>query len=124
MATYDESNSINTEILQNDGNNDDVNESLTLRSIDDVPDSLIANNTLNLACTNARSVVNKIGSLVTLFEEMRLHFALLTETWLTSKVCSKRAMDDLTNGANISFIRRDRGTRGGGVAICYKSQVI
>ena len=28
-------------------------------------------------------------------------------------------MDDLLNGANIAFIRKDRGRRGGGVAICY-----
>ena len=74
---------------------------------------------LSLACTNARSVVEKVDSLVTLFEEYDLHFALLTETWLTTKVCSTRRMMDLTIGANISFIRRDRGRRGGGVAIAY-----
>ena len=28
-------------------------------------------------------------------------------------------MDDLVDGANISFIRKDRGTRGGGVAVCF-----
>ena len=38
---------------------------------------------LRLACTNARSVVDKVDSLVTLFEECDLHFGLLTETWLT-----------------------------------------
>ena len=75
--------------------------------------------TLNLACTNARSVVEKVDSLVTLFEEMALHFVLLTETWLTQKHCSRRRMEDLTIGANVSFIRKDRGSRGGGVAICY-----
>ena len=69
---------------------------------------------LNLACANARSVVEKISSLVTLFEEKNLDFALLTETWLTQKACPKRKMDDLTIGANLSFIRRDRGSRGGG----------
>ena len=74
---------------------------------------------LNLACTNARSIVEKVDSLVTLFEENCLHLAMVTETWLSPKKCSKRSMDDLLNGANISFIRKDRGSRGGGVAICY-----
>ena len=76
------------------------------------------------ACTNARSVVEKVDSLVTLFEEMRLQAALLTETWLTKKVCSRRKMDDLTLGANISFIRRDRGSRGGGVAIAFNPNLL
>ena len=44
---------------------------------------------------------------------------LLTETWLTKKHCSPRVLSDLTLGANLSFIRRDRGSRGGGVAICF-----
>ena len=56
---------------------------------------------------------------MTLFEENNLHIALLTETWLSQKHCSARTMADLMHGANISFIRRDRGSRGGGVAICY-----
>ena len=38
---------------------------------------------------------------------------------MTQKVCSRRRLDDLASGANIAMIRRDRGTRGGGVAICY-----
>ena len=74
---------------------------------------------LHFACTNARSVVEKVPSLVTLFEENSLHFAILTETWLTKKSCPPRMLDDLTTGSNVSFIRRDRGRRGGGVAICY-----
>ena len=74
---------------------------------------------LNFDCANARSVVDKIGSVITAFEENALQFMLLTETWLTRKHCSPRALNDLTIGANLSFIRRDRGSRGGGVAICY-----
>ena len=35
------------------------------------------------------------------------------------KVCSVRTMNDLTEGANLNFNRRDRGSRGGGVAVCY-----
>ena len=28
-------------------------------------------------------------------------------------------MNDLTEGSNLNFIRKDRGSRGGGVAVCY-----
>ena len=59
---------------------------------------------LNLACTNAHSIVEKVDSLISLFEENALHFCILTETWLTPKKCGKRAMEDLTDGADISFI--------------------
>ena len=76
-------------------------------------------NLLNIACANARSLVDKIDSLITLFDENELHIALLTETWLAPKHCPPRVMSDLTIGANLNFIRRDRGSRGGGVAICY-----
>ena len=84
-------------------------------------DQLADDSNLHFACAKARSIVEKIGSLITLFEECNLHFALLTETWLNKKHCSPRALSDLTIGANLSFIRKDRrgGGRGGGVAICY-----
>ena len=82
------------------------------------------NSLLNLACTNARSIVEKVDALVTLFEENDLSLAIITETWLSQKKCSKRSLDDLVDGANISFIRKDRGTRGGGVAICYNGTKI
>ena len=88
--------------------------------VDDSQECLLSNNnTINVACTNARSIVEKIESLSTLFEENSLHLALLTETWLTQKACSVRRMNDLTEGKNISFIRRDRGARGEGVAIAF-----
>ena len=79
----------------------------------------MANNRINIVCTNARSLVEKIKSLITLFEENSLHLALVTETWLSPKHCPPRVMSDLTVGSNLSFIRRDRGSRGGGVAICF-----
>ena len=117
------------EILRCD-NNATLNESANISSLDNTLCSftstsfsssrlLVNSNCLNLACANARSVVEKIDSVVTLFEENSLHLALLTETWLTAKACPARKMADLTTGANLSFIRRDRGSRGGGVAICY-----
>ena len=97
-----------------------INEISSFESTETSISNLSSNcNLLNLACTNARSIVEKIDSLVTLFEENNLSFTILTETWLTQKKCSKRSMDDLLNGANIAFIRKDRSTRGGGVAVCY-----
>ena len=106
-------------------NNCDENENSLDLSIDscsgnDAVEELIVNSgTLTIACTNAQSVVEKVDSLVTLFEEMGLHFALLTETWLTHKLCSRRKLEDLTVGGNVSFIRKDRSTRGGGIAIAF-----
>ena len=60
---------------------------------------------LRIACANTRSIVEKISSLVVLFEEAGLCFALLTETWLTARLCPPRTMNDLTLGANLSFVR-------------------
>ena len=99
-----------------------MNESVV--SFDTVDSSIdssgLANDgNLHFACTNARSIVEKIGSLITLFDESLLHFAIITETWLTTRLCPPRVLNDLTVGANISFVRRDRGGRGGGVAISY-----
>ena len=51
---------------------------------------------LHLACTNARSIVEKLDSLATLFDECSLHFCLLTETWLTRRSCSDKKIEDLT----------------------------
>ena len=103
-------------------NNSDENESLILSdySSNSFDSSHLVNeqNQLNFACANARLIVEKIDSLITLMEESSLHFIILTETWLTPRHCPPRAMADLTIGSNLSFIRRDRGTRGG-VAIAY-----
>ena len=118
MKEYDGSfnNDINEEILRLDNNKNYESENeLQLDSVSSF-ESEISVETLvtgpglfSLACTNARSIVEKISSLVTLFEECDLHVALLTETWLTARSCSKRQLEDLTTGANVSFIRRDRG---------------
>ena len=54
-----------------------------------------------------------------MFEENELHIAILTETWLSARHCPPRVLSDLTLGANLSLIRSDRGTRGGGVAIAF-----
>ena len=65
---------------------------------------------LNIACANARSLVLKVDSLITLFDENSLQVALITETWLSSRHCPPRVLADLTHGANVNYIRRDRGS--------------
>jgi len=80
------------ELIRNNRNlTDSLQLSLSFSEIseDTVERLITSKRTLNLACTNARSVVEKISSLVRLFEECSLHFALLTETWLTAKVCTR-----------------------------------
>ena len=94
-------------------NDNETNSSLSFDQVLSEDRSL-----LNVACANARSLVDKIKSLITLFEENQLHIAILTETWLGNKHCPPRVMNDLTIGANLSFIRRDRGSRGGGLFVC------
>ena len=65
-----------------------INDSLVISNFEDNSSNSsvhwLAENTscLKIACANARSVVQKINSLITLFEECDLHIALLTETWL------------------------------------------
>ena len=109
------------------GSEELVNSSVSINSSLNTNNSLNSSSSVTLeedghlhfACTNARSIVEKIGSFITLFEENSLHFAILTETWLTKRHCPQRVLNDLTVGANLSFVRRDRGQRGGGVAIGY-----
>ena len=117
------------EVILRDGSNNNRNSTLSLSC----PSSLNSEertvlnspvNQLNIACANARSIVEKIDSLIELSDINSLHFTILTETWLTGKHCPPRVLADLTTGANLSFIRRDRGSRGGGVAISYNPTLI
>ena len=113
------------EILRDTSNNNAESITLSENEASTTENSSIAKvltsqrDCINIACTNARSLAEKVDSLITLFEENSLHFAILTETWLTARLCPPRTMSDLTTGANLSFIRRDRGSRGGGVAVCF-----
>ena len=77
------------------------------------------NNKLAFAVANARSISAKINSLVDLFEEADLMFACLSETWLVDGRKHDHEMRELVEGRNISMITRNRGIRGGGVAIAY-----
>ena len=51
--------------------------------------------------------------------------ALLNETWLGKKDVHLGALlEDIDQANGISFIRRDRGSRGGGVAIAFDREKI
>lgn len=64
---------------------------------------------------NARSVINKPELLENLIIDHEPHLAAITETWLTPDV-----FDHEFAPPNYSVIRKDRPTRGGGVALLIK----
>ena len=49
-------------------------------------------------------------------------FCLITETWIRSNRDNKKILGDLLDGSHIELIRKDRGSRGGGVAIAYDTR--
>ena len=73
---------------------------------------------------NARSMNNKIGSLIEAFEEFQLSVALISETWFKNGSGLDREMNDLLLSDGIGMITRNRGGRGGGVAIAFRSSEI
>ena len=77
---------------------------------------------MNYALANARSLMPKIESLINYFDEYGLSFCVTTETWIQGNRENNRAINDLLDGSHIEMIRRDRGRRGGGVAISYDTR--
>lgn len=67
---------------------------------------------------NARSIVNKVIALEHLLLTYCPHILILTETWLNDEIHDSESVPP---GYNI--IRKDRGSRGGGVAIILKSGI-
>lgn len=65
---------------------------------------------------NFRSVVNKTDKLEDLLLKYDPHVAIITETWLHEGIT-----DDMLIGPSHQIFRRDRVSRGGGVAIILKS---
>ena len=76
---------------------------------------------MSFALTNARSLLPKIDSLVNYFDEHGLTFCIITETWISNDNTTKDILEELSNGANIEMIRKDRSGRGGGVAIAFNN---
>ena len=80
---------------------------------------------LNTLLINCRSLTPKLTSLAENFKTNKATLALLTETWF-SKGNKKVAhgLNLLSQRDSISFVRKDRNTRGGGVAIAFDTSKI
>ena len=76
-------------------------------------------NILNFMYTNARSLPPKIRSLIDMFDNLDLHFAAISETWMTSGKKFQRNARKLEDKEDLIIIERNRRTRGGGVAIVF-----
>lgn len=78
----------------------------------------------NFAFTNARSMSPKVESIIETFNETDVSLMVITETWLHGEKPEEEMVDILENGHGIKIIRRNRKSRGGGVAILHKPSVI
>lgn len=67
---------------------------------------------------NARSIVNKTDQLEAVLLAYNPHVVVITETWLHSEICDQ----DLVPPA-YEMYRRDRASRGGGVAVLVKTGI-
>lgn len=74
----------------------------------------------NFTVTNARSMLNKVDSIVDSFEELELSIMTITETWLCGGPQQENITDRLLNDHGIGLIHWNRKGRGGGVAVLYK----
>ena len=83
---------------------------------------LIEDVTFNCALINCRSLKPKIKSLQECFNINKLSVALLNETWFYKS--DKQAKHLLQEMKNETGIRKDRDSRGGGVAIAFNSNQI
>ena len=81
---------------------------------------------ITITNTNARSLCPKIDSMIDCFNEMKSLVGIITETWLADGESLQKDIADLSAGAGISLICRNRavnsrGVAHGGVAISYKT---
>ena len=79
---------------------------------------------LNSLLINCRSVKTKLSSLVENILTNETTFAVLTETWLyKGDKQIKKQLNDIFDEHSLGFIRKDRNSKGGGVAIMFDSKV-
>ena len=77
------------------------------------------------ALINCRSLKPKIKSLRECFNMNKLSVALLNETWLCrGDRQAKTMLQDLKDETGIEILRKDRDSRGGGVALAYDSNLM
>ena len=75
---------------------------------------------ITFANSNARSLIDKLDSVATVYSEFELDLFGITETWLKNNKETTATLTELKSARGIEFIRKDRsGRRGGGVAISY-----
>ena len=80
---------------------------------------------LNMCLINCRSLKPKLNSLVECFKMNNLSVSLLNETWLyKSDSQAKHLLKQISLDHKIEIIRKDRNSRGGGVAIAFNSDKI
>lgn len=109
----------------------DANESLINSSISNISsnNSDVENNkshaddkkvnAVNFMFTNARSLPPKIDSLVKMFDNFELDFSIVTETWMKDGKRFEKNARKFEEKEDLRIIERNRGTRGGGVAIIF-----
>lgn len=73
---------------------------------------------LRILNLNARSIVNKTQKLEALILGYNPHVVVLTETWLRPEIC-----DEDVFPPSYGAYRRDRASRGGGVAILVRHDI-
>ena len=111
----------NSEISEVVDDNDDDKNKNTFDSFNQAAKN--NRNDLRFSLSNARSLAKKITSLVDLFREKSLHFAMVTETWLRNNRETQNKLLDIKHAEKIEVICKNRGRRGGGVAIAFDSTV-
>lgn len=79
---------------------------------------MTVNKHLRIINVNARSVANKTEQLEILLLQHDPHVAVITETWLHSEIT-----DDLIFPPSYKVFRKDRPSRGGGVAVLIKNNI-
>lgn len=67
---------------------------------------------------NARSLVNKVDQFEALLLEIKPDIVAVTETWLYSDI-----LDHEVTPPGYVIVRKDRETRGGGVALFFKKEL-
>lgn len=67
---------------------------------------------------NARSLANKLDQLEAILLGLAPDIVAVTETWLHSSISDSNAVP-----SGYAIVRKDRGSRGGGVALLFKDRI-
>ena len=88
-----------------------------------VTDNIKKYTSLAFSLSNARSLAKKVDSMIDMFRERTLSFAMITETWFKNDRYTNRELENISSAEKIEFICKNRSNnkRGGGVAIAYDS---